>query len=266
MSQAYLKVNPATVVSLASTSALPVLGGVLADVSNLGDAGAGVATLGDLATWITTTGSANPTFTGKIASTTALATPSTLAATQFTGFASTVSGATLMGYGTTHDVTLKNRAGTTVLGVTANTTGVTMAGALAITGALSGVTTLAASSSITSTGAAGGVGYATGAGSAATQLTNKSTTVAFNALCGAITMNNAQLDAGVIVSFTFTNTSIAATDVLVLNHISGGTIGSYSLNAQAAAGSATINVRNNTAGNLSEAIVIQFAVLKGVNA
>lgn len=131
-------------------------------------------------------------------------------------------------------------------------------------------TTVAVSEPLTSTGyikSSGltGIGYAVGSGNAATQATNKSTTVAFNAACGAITMNAAQLNAGVIVSFTFTNTSIAATDVLVLNHISGGTVGSYTLNAQCGAGSAVINVRNNTAGNLSEAIVIQFALIKGVN-
>lgn len=118
--------------------------------------------------------------------------------------------------------------------------------------------------SILSTYALGGVGYATGAGSSATQATSKATTVAFNAVCGAITMNNAALAAATIVSFTFTNTAIAATDVLVLNHISGGTPGSYTLNARAAAGSATIDVRNNTAGSLSEAIVIQYAVIKAV--
>lgn len=111
-----------------------------------------------------------------------------------------------------------------------------------------------------------GIGYATGAGGTVTQSTDKSTTVALAKMSGAITMNNAALNAGVIVSFTLTNAGIAATDVLVLNHISGGTVGSYGLNAQCAAGSATINVRNNTAGNLSEAVVIQFAVIKGVNA
>ncbi len=121
-------------------------------------------------------------------------------------------------------------------------------------------------SSILSSGTAGGVGYATGAGGTVTQATNKSTGVTLSKMCGAITMNNASLAAGTIVSFTLTNTSIAATDVLVLNHISGGTVGSYTLNAQAGAGSAVINVRNNTAGDLAEAIVIQFAVIKGVNA
>lgn len=108
---------------------------------------------------------------------------------------------------------------------------------------------------------AGTFGYGTGRGTV-TQETNKSTGVTLNAPCGAITMNGAALNADTTVSFTLTNSSIAATDLLVLNHVSGGTAGSYSLNAQAAAGSASINVRNITAGSLSEAIVIGFAVIK----
>jgi hypothetical protein len=79
-------------------------------------------------------------------------------------------------------------------------------------------------------------------------------------------MNAAALGADTTVSFTLTSTYIAAGDVLVLNHISGGTPGSYLLNAQSAAGSATINVRNITTGSLSEAIVIAYAVIKAVTA
>jgi len=108
---------------------------------------------------------------------------------------------------------------------------------------------------------AGTFGYGSGRGTA-TQQTNKSTGVTLNAPCGAITMNGAALNADTTVSFTLTNTSIAATDLLVLNHVSGGTAGAYVLNAQAAAGSASINVRNITVGSLSEAIVIGFAVIK----
>lgn len=110
-----------------------------------------------------------------------------------------------------------------------------------------------------------GVGYATGAGGAVTQATSKATGVTLNAASGAITLNAAALAAATIVSFVLTDSAIAATDVLILNHISGGTPGSYSLNARCGAGSATIDVRNNTAGSLSEAIVIQFALIKGVN-
>jgi hypothetical protein len=109
---------------------------------------------------------------------------------------------------------------------------------------------------------AGTFGYGSGRGTVI-QGTNKSTGVSLNAPCGAITMNGAALAADTTVSFTLTNTSIAATDLLVLNHVSGGTAGAYVLNAQAAAGSASINVRNITAGSLSEAIVIGFAIIKG---
>lgn len=112
----------------------------------------------------------------------------------------------------------------------------------------------------------GGVGYATGAGGTVTQTTSKSTGVTLNKVSGAITMDGAALAAGAIASFVLTNSAIAATDVLILNHISGGTPGSYSLNARCGNGSATIDVRNNTAGSLSEAIVIQYALIKAVNA
>lgn len=109
-------------------------------------------------------------------------------------------------------------------------------------------------------------GYITGEGGTVTQATSKSTAVTLSKKCGTVTMNNAALAADAIVSFTLTNTTIAATDVVVLNHASGGTAGKYALNAQAAAGSASINVTNISAGALSEAIVIRFAVIKAVAA
>ena len=105
-------------------------------------------------------------------------------------------------------------------------------------------------------------GYVTGDGGAITQGTSKSTAVTLSKKCGQITMNNAALAANTTVSFTLTNTTVAVTDVIVLNHVSGGTAGSYLLNAQPAAGSASINVRNITSGSLSQAIVIGFAVVK----
>ena len=109
-------------------------------------------------------------------------------------------------------------------------------------------------------------GYITGEGGTVTQATSKATAVTLNKKCGQITMNAASLATATTVSFTLTNSTIAATDLLVLNHVSGGTAGAYLLNAQAAAGSASINVRNVTAGSLSEAIVIGFAVIKAVTA
>ena len=111
-----------------------------------------------------------------------------------------------------------------------------------------------------------GLGFYTGAGGTVTQATDKTTGVTLSKMTGLITMNAANLASDTTVSFTLTNTLIAATDLLILNHVSGGTAGSYLLNAQAGAGSASINVRNITAGALAEAIVIRFAVFKSVNA
>jgi hypothetical protein len=109
-------------------------------------------------------------------------------------------------------------------------------------------------------------GYATGAGGVVTQLTSKATAVTLSRSTGQITLNNAALAASTTVSFTLTNTVIEAGDILIMNHISGGTAGSYVLDAQSAAGSASINVRNVSLGSLSEAIVIAFAVIKAVSA
>ena len=104
-------------------------------------------------------------------------------------------------------------------------------------------------------------GYGSDGGSI-TQATNKATAVTLNKPTGQITMNAAALAADTTVTFTLTNSSIAAGDILILNHLSAGTAGAYTLNSQSAAGSASINVRNVTGGSLSEAIVIGFAVIK----
>jgi hypothetical protein len=111
-------------------------------------------------------------------------------------------------------------------------------------------------------------GYATGSGGTASQGSGsgKATGVTLSKSCGSITMDAANLNTATTVSFTLTNTVIEAGDILVMNHLSGGTAGAYTLNAQCAAGSASINVRNVTAGNLAEAIVIRFAVIKAVSA
>ena len=113
----------------------------------------------------------------------------------------------------------------------------------------------------------GKAGYITGEGGTATQgPSTKTIGVTINKKCGQITTNNASLAAATTVSFTLTNPTIAATDLLVLNLVSGGTVGAYMLNAQCGTGSATINIRNLTAGTLSEALVIGFAVIKAVTA
>jgi hypothetical protein len=109
-------------------------------------------------------------------------------------------------------------------------------------------------------------GYATGSGGAVVQATNKATGVTLNTSNGQITMNAASLAATSIVSFTLTNSVIEAGDIIVMNHISGGTLGAYAFNASTAAGSASINVSNLTLGALTDAIVIRFAIIKVVSA
>lgn len=121
-----------------------------------------------------------------------------------------------------------------------------------------------AAQGIVSTGSTDGIGYAAGAGGSVIQGTSKATTVILNKVTGEITMNGAILNAATIVSFTLTNSAIAANDVMTINHISGGTIGSYTFNVACAAGSAVIYVRNATAGNLTETPVLQYVLHKAV--
>lgn len=108
----------------------------------------------------------------------------------------------------------------------------------------------------------------TGTGGTVTQLTSKSTGVTLNKLCGQITTNNATLNRGTSVSFTLTNSFIDTTDVVVVNIASGATAGAYVVTVEViAAGSCNISLHNNASGvDYSEAVVLNFAVIKAVNA
>jgi hypothetical protein len=108
----------------------------------------------------------------------------------------------------------------------------------------------------------GELGYTAAAQGQVTQQTNKSTAVTVNKSAGQITMNGAALNATTNVTFTLNNSTISANDVIVLSVASGATAGAYNCwISSKATGSCTITVRNITAGNLSEAIVINFAVI-----
>ena len=105
------------------------------------------------------------------------------------------------------------------------------------------------------------IGYAAAAQTAVTQLTSKSTGVTANTSAGQITMNNASLATVTNVTFTLTNSVLSAKDVLILN-TTNGTSGAYNAFVSSmAAGSATITLRNISAGSLSEAVVINFAII-----
>lgn len=108
----------------------------------------------------------------------------------------------------------------------------------------------------------GVLGYTAAAQGTVTQATNKSTAVTLNSSAGQITMNNASLGATTNVTFTLNNSYISANDIVILNVASGATAGAYNCWVSGlSAGAATITVRNISASPLSEAVVINFALI-----
>jgi hypothetical protein len=108
----------------------------------------------------------------------------------------------------------------------------------------------------------GELGYTAEASGTVTQLTSKSTGVTLNKSAGQITMDGASLANITNVSFTLTNSTISAKDVVVLSVSSGATAGAYNCwISSKTTGSCVITIRNLSGGSLSEAFVINFAVL-----
>jgi len=108
-----------------------------------------------------------------------------------------------------------------------------------------------------------GLGYGTGTGGAVTQATSRTTGVTLNKTNGAITLFSA---AGTATweSFTVTNSTVAATDVVILSQKSGTDL--YMLEVTAvAAGSFRISFAT-TGGTTTEQPVFNFAVIKAVAA
>lgn len=107
------------------------------------------------------------------------------------------------------------------------------------------------------------IGYSKNAQSAVTQLTSKSTAVTSNFSNVQVTMNNAALAAGAIVSFTLNNSLISPRDALMVN-VAGGnaTAGTYTAFVSTiATGSAVISLYNISGGSLSEAIKLNIAII-----
>ena len=109
------------------------------------------------------------------------------------------------------------------------------------------------------------IGYSTAAQGTVTQATSKSTGVTLNKSSGQITMNNAALANGAIISFTLTNNLLSTKDVIIVN-VAGGlaTNGTYtSFVSNVSTGTAVISLYNISAGSLSEAVVLNFAIIHG---
>jgi hypothetical protein len=124
---------------------------------------------------------------------------------------------------------------------------------------------IVSNNAIVSSYSKGGIGYSTGAGSTVTQTGSKSDPVSLNNVCGRITTHTATLNAGAEVSFTFNNAEIEATDVVVVSIASGATAGAYNVQVDAVAtNSCRISISNLSAGNLSEALVLNYVVIRSV--
>jgi len=142
-----------------------------------------------------------------------------------------------------------------------NKAGDTMTGALIVN------STIASNSTILANGNSSKIGYNTGAGGTITQGAGaKTNSVTLNRPTGIIVTDNAALASATAVTFNLSNSVIEATDIVVVSHISGGTLGAYNFAVAPAAGNANIVIRNITGGSLSEALTLRFIVIKSVNA
>ena len=110
------------------------------------------------------------------------------------------------------------------------------------------------------------IGYAAGAQGTVTQATSKSTGVTLNKSAGRITMNGAELAANTAVSFTMTNSLISTNDTIIVNVSGGGTVGAYTTYISSMTlGSAVVTLRNLTGSALSEAVILNFAIIHGAS-
>lgn len=140
----------------------------------------------------------------------------------------------------------------------------TFGGTVAITGATTltgGTGAVASTGAITSSSATGGIGYATGAGGAVTQITSRTTGVTLSKVSGAITLVSAAGSA-TPATFTVTNTTVAATDTIVVSQKSGADLYNI-LVTTVAAGSFAIT-SYTTGGTTTEQPVFNFAIIKAV--
>lgn len=108
--------------------------------------------------------------------------------------------------------------------------------------------------------ATGNLGYTTGAGGAVTQITSRTTGVTLNKLSGAITLVSAAGSA-TAASFTVTNSTVAATDTIIVNEKSGTDLYEIFV-TNVAAGSFKVTFFT-TGGTTTEQPVSNFSVIKG---
>lgn len=113
----------------------------------------------------------------------------------------------------------------------------------------------------------GSLGYANGAGGAVTQSTSKTTSVTLNRPTGQVTMNAASLAPGAAATFVLNNSTLGLYDTFSVG-VGGGssTPDAYAVRWRMGGGGAVVITVTNTSGStLSEAVILNFAVIKGSN-
>mgnify|MGYP007062816808 CR=1 FL=1 len=107
------------------------------------------------------------------------------------------------------------------------------------------------------------LGYTVAGQGTVTQATSKTTAVTLNKSAGVITTFATSMLTATNATFTLNNSLISANDTIILTIASGqATAGSYNVFCSAlAAGTASITLRNISAGTLAEAVVINFALI-----
>jgi len=109
------------------------------------------------------------------------------------------------------------------------------------------------------------IGFMAGSGGTVTQLTSKATGVTLNKACGQIVTHNASLAAGATVAFVLLNSTISATDMVLVTRASGGTDLAYFVGVdKVGAGFCNIYLQNLSGGALAEAVTLTFVVIKAV--
>lgn len=112
-----------------------------------------------------------------------------------------------------------------------------------------------------------GLGYATGAGGAVTQITSASTAVTLNKYCGQITTVALTTAAAAEEAFVVNNSKVDANDVIAVSTTYAGAGKPVVFITNVGAGVFTVNISNVHAANALDAVlVVNFAVIKSVAA
>lgn len=116
-------------------------------------------------------------------------------------------------------------------------------------------------------GRAFGLGYGKRSGGAVTQITSRATGVTLNTLCGQITTDATSLAAAAEATFIVTNSRVKSTDVVIVC-AKGGQSANTSIVAVSAVadGSFSVTITNLGSGADTGAMIINFAIIKSVNA